>query len=462
MKQISDSLSLIDGRLIIEDCDATDLAERFGTPLFVISEKHLRVNLHRYKSAFSTCWTEGPVRIMPSLKANPILAVRQILTNEGCGCDVFGPGELEGAIRAGVNPTNISVNGSIKNRELIAKAIGIGARIVLDSARELELCEEEAAKLKTTARVMFRIKPFMPELETKSDFLPELEIREVTQLIKYGVPTSEVMKMGPRAIELPHISPVGIHVHMGRHSKEMQVWQSWVRHCVLLTDRLSKTMDGWIPSEINFGGGFPSFPDRDPDVHVQGYDGPTLEEYAKGITDSLRSAMGEVNMETQGMAIEVEPGRGLHADTGIHLTTVRNIKEETENRPRRWIELDTSEIFLGVPGFNETPPFDYIFANKADQKEETISDMVGQTCNAELLFQQIKTPNLAPGDVVALLNTGAYIEPMAANFNALPRPGTVLVNGSQAEIIRRHETVDDVFARDSIPARLAISGAKVV
>jgi len=158
-------------------------------------------------------------------------------------------------------------------------------------------------------------------------------------------------------------------------------------------------------------------------------------------------------LNTSGVLIEVEPGRGLHCDTGIHLTTVRNIKEETENRPRKWAELDTSEVFLGIPGFNETPPFDFMFANKADQPATIKTDMVGLTCNAELLFYQVDAPVLESGDVIALLNTGSYIEPMAANFNALPRPGTVLVRGDQAEMIKRHESIDEVFGRDIIPER---------
>ncbi len=455
MKQISESLSIRNGRLFIEDCDVASLAEQFATPLFVISESHLRSNLRRYKKAFKHFWPEGQVRIMPAIKASPILAVRRVLSDEGCGCDVFGPGELEGALRGGVDPEAISVNGSIKDRTIIRRAIEVGARIVLDSPRELELCEEEAAKLNKIARVMFRIKPFMSELETKSDFMPDAEIREMTQMIKYGIPTSEVLPMGPRAVELAHIEPIGIHVHMGRHSKKMEVWQAWVRHCVLLTKRLGDSMGGWTPQEVDFGGGFPSFPDKDTDVYVQGYEGPSVEEYAKGITESFRDAMREADMDPTGITIEVEPGRGLHCDTGIHLTTVHNIKEETENRPRKWVELDTSEVFLAVPGFNETPPFDFIFANKADHTMDVVTDMVGQTCNAELLFNQIKAPQLEEGDVVALLNTGSYIEPMAANFNALPRPGTILVCGDQAELVKRHETVDEVFSRDIIPERLA-------
>lgn len=456
MKQISDSLSIRQGRLFIEDCDATELARRFETPLFVVSETHLRNNLRRYKRAFEDNWQEGAVRIMPAIKASPLLAIRRLLTSEGCGCDVFGPGELECALRGGVDPSDISVNGSIKDRKIIRRAIEIGARIVLDSPKELELCEQEAADLGKIARVMFRIKPFMAELETKSDFLPDAEIREMTQLIKYGIPTSEVMVMAPRVMEMRHVKPIGIHVHMGRHSKKLEVWNSWVRHCVLTTKRLSELMDNWVPSEIDFGGGFPSFPDRDTDVVIQGYEGPTLEEIAKSITTTLRDTMREVDMDPSGITIEVEPGRGLHSDTGIHLTTVRNTKQETENRPRRWAELDTSEVFLAVPGLNEEPPFDFIFANKADFPSTIKTDMVGMTCNAELLFPQVDAPELQEGDVVALLNTGSYAEPMAANFNALPRPGTVLVLGEKSELIKRHETVDEVFARDVVPDRLSV------
>jgi diaminopimelate decarboxylase len=454
MKLINDSLNIRDGHLYIEDCDTVALAKRFGTPLFVVSENHLRSNLRRYKNTFARCWPEGDVRIMPAIKASPILAIRRVLTDEGCGCDVFGSGELEGALRGGVEPQSISVNGSIKDRNIINRAIEIGARIVLDSPQELELCQQEAEKLGKVVQVMFRIKPFMEELETTSDFMPEASIRELTQMIKYGIPTSELLPMGPRAIELAHVNPIGIHVHMGRHSKKIEVWKSWVRHCVLTIKQLSELMGGWTPDVIDLGGGFPSFPDRDTDVYVQDGDDVDLESIAQAITTTLRDTMAEVNMPCKGLTIEVEPGRGLHCDTGIHLTTVKNIKEENQNRPRKWAELDTSEVFLAVPGVNEEPPFDYIFANKAEQANSIITDMVGMTCNAELLFMQIEAPKLVDGDLVALLNTGSYIEPMAANFNALPRPGTVLVKGEEAEMVKRHENVDDVFSRDIIPQRL--------
>jgi len=458
MQQLSDSLSMREGCLFIEECEVTALAQEFGTPLFVISETHLRGNLRRYKAAFEQCWPEGRVRILPAFKASPLLAVRQVLTDEGCGCDVFGHGELEGALRGGVAPADISVNGSIKDREIVRRAVDIGSRIVLDSPRELELCQQEAADLGKTARVMFRIKPFMVDLDTVSDFNPQLEIRDLTQRIKYGIPTSEVLEMAGRINAMPNIEPVGIHVHMGRHSKKEEVWRAWVRHCILLTSQLSQVMGGWRPDEIDFGGGFPSFPDRDPDVMVTGYDGPTLEQYAEIITSTLRDTLAEVGFDAAGILIEVEPGRGIHSDTGIHLTTVKNIKEETVNIRRNWVEIDTSEVFLGISGFNETPPFDFVFTSKGQQKNSLVTDIVGMTCNAELLFHQVETPPLEPGDVMAFLNTGSYIETMAANFNALPRPGTVMVCGEHAQVIKRHETIDEVFARDILRSRPPISG----
>ena len=111
-------------------------------------------------------------------------------------------------------------------------------------------------------------------------------------------------------------------------------------------------------------------------------------------------------------------------------------------------------MFLGVPGLSEEDPFAMMVANKADQPNSIITDIVGLTCNAERLCNQIETPVLDCGDVLALLNTGSYIEAMAANFNALPRPGSVLVSDTVAELVKRHETIDDVLARDIIPERL--------
>lgn len=449
-------LSVRDQRLFIEDCDTVALAEQFGTPLFVVSEQHLRNNVRHWQETFEKHWPCGPVRIFASLKANPVIAVRRILTEEGAGCDIFGPGELECAIRAGVTGGLLSVNGSIKDREIIRKALAAGARIVLDSPRELELCEEEATKLGTMAKVLLRLKPYIGDLDLESDFAPGMQVSHLTQIIKYGIPTKELREMAERISSLSHVEPVGIHVHMGRHSKRPVIWQAWISATVALTKELSERMGGWVPRHIDVGGGFPSPVDHDPDVAVVDYETPSLDLLAKTVGETLHQSLVTHGLDPQGVTLEIEPGRGIHADTGIHLTRVHNVKSEDAHISRQWAEVDTAETFLDAHGFNlERPAYDYFIANKMTSENESLYDIVGQTCNAEILVHQLPAPRIERNDIVAFLNTGSYAEPSAANFNALPRPGMVLVNGDSAQLIRRAETVDDVFARDIIPQHLS-------
>ncbi|MEH6552419.1 MAG: hypothetical protein V7744_20785, partial [Pseudomonadales bacterium] len=153
--------------------------------------------------------------------------------------------------------------------------------------------------------------------------------------------------------------------------------------------------------------------------------------------------------------LEAEPGRAIHNETGIHLTQVHVVKHETATIDRKWLETDTSEVFLGISSLNEQCPFQYVFANKADEPRTATADIAGITCNYECMAENAPVPeSMAPGDTIALLNTGSYIEVYTCNFNALPRPGTVLVNGDKAELIKRHETLDEVFGRDLVPEHL--------
>ena len=138
----SPAWSIRDGRLWVEGVACSELAARFGTPLYVISESRLRTNARRLTAALAAAWPYGEARLLPSLKANPTLATRAILNEEGVGCDTFGETELVAALRAGVPGEQISVNGASKSERLIALAVASGARITLDSARELPVVED--------------------------------------------------------------------------------------------------------------------------------------------------------------------------------------------------------------------------------------------------------------------------------------------------------------------------------
>jgi diaminopimelate decarboxylase len=178
------------GPLKTDGYDLEAVARQFGTPLFVFSGDAIRERVHEFRAAFGTEWPR--FELMPSLKACPILGIRALLSELDCGCDVFGPGEFEGALRANVPPSRISLNGSIKDEAIIRKAITLGVRIVIDSPREASLINDIAGDLSTTARVMLRLKPDMGEISATSDFAPDLLISELSQRIKYGIPNSEL------------------------------------------------------------------------------------------------------------------------------------------------------------------------------------------------------------------------------------------------------------------------------
>ena len=452
--QIDECLSVVDGRLQIEGCDVAGLAERFGTPLSVVSEDHLRRNARRFSRALTAAWPEGPARVLPSIKANYTLAVRSVLTQEGLGCDVFGPAELHAALAGGVPPQLISVNGTGKTRALLAQAVGIGARITLDSVREIELVRSVARELGRTAQVRFRMRPRYLALQQRSDF-SEASVYETAQEYKPGIPTDELIAAGRDALAAPELDVLGLMSHLGRHRNDAETWREYALSAGETIAELAEAWGGWQPRELDLGGGYAA--PRDPNRWVPGGDpaaflAPPIEEVIEALASGLRAGLaGRVALA--GVALEIEPGRALHADTGIHLTRVVNLKQQREPLAWSWVETDTTEMFL-LDLLVEHCHFPLVAATRMSEPAGQAVDVVGCSCGFDLLARQVHLPAVELGDTLAFLDTGAYEDACAANFNALPRPAIALVSGSEAEIVRRAETIDDVFARDVVPERL--------
>jgi diaminopimelate decarboxylase len=204
-----------------------------------------------------------------------------------------------------------------------------------------------------------------------------------------------------------------------------------------------------LPAKVDVGGGFP--PPRDPTG--SGAPAPPVELLAARVAGALRAGLLGAGIDTSGIRLEAEPGRALYADAGIHLATVRNLKREAAPVAREWVETDTTEMFL-ADLLIEHARFAVVAACRADAAPEHRADVVGMSCGFDVLAADAALPRLAPGDVLAFLDTGAYQDACASNFNGLPRPATVLVHGGEAEVIKRAETIADVFARDVVPERL--------
>jgi len=490
----ADCLTTREGHLFIEGCDSVGLVERFGSPIFVFSEGQIRENYRRFRDAFARGWPHGPVDVMPAMKANTVLATRQVLTNEGAGADIYSPEELEGALRTGVNPERVSVNGGGKEREHLRRCIREGVRITVEDVREIDWIQEEAAQLGAVAKIRFRIKPALPNLWRRTDFSQLwVPIDLGYQVYKSGIPPEYLVDMGRRVFSMPNVELVGLHFHSGRHHPSLWFWEGQMIRFARLVGELCRAWDGWKPQEIDIGGGMASR--RDPHnkefsrweflttdlgypflVGLRGLGDrlyhsllakilnalteppepkgvPTIEDYAATITRTLSRELTRQGVDLDGVRLQTEPGRSLYGDTGIHLAKVKVVKTQTQPIPYTWVLTDTTYFFLagGVFEHNRHP---FVVANKADAPNAIKADIVGHSCFADQIILGAHLPAVERGDLIAFLEAGAYQESSASNFNSLPRPATVLVNGDQAELIKRTESLDDIYGRDVVPDRL--------
>ena len=460
-----DCLSARDDELYLEECSLARLARRFGTPLHVVSQERLQRRAREFVREFGNTWTEGPVQVLPSLKANFSLALRRLLTLEGLGCDTFGAGELQAALASGVPPGLISVNGSSKSPQLMREAILAGAHLTLDSLREVRLAVAIAEEARTVATLRLRLRPDYRALSLLSEFAAEPRtIADVAARYKPGVPHEELSEAAELLRASDWVKVAGCHAHAGRHRPDLAMWEGvipcFVREIAVFAAAMGNQ---WHPRVIDIGGGFA--PRRDPVglSHAPATDEPrrvpSVADYARCITACLRRELRQVGLPTRGITLQLEPGRSLYANAGLHLATVVNLKEERhEERVQRWVETDTSEAFL--PDVNlEGVRWTVLPVRRPNAPQPQTFDVVGISCGFDVLVEDARLPGLAPGDLLAFLDTGAYQDAGSNNFNAMPRPATVLVHGTEAEVIKRAETAADVFRRDVVPARLgAVTG----
>ncbi len=489
-----DMLTERDNRLYVEERPASDLVEEFGSPLFVFSETQLRANLRRFQAAFSAAWPEGPVDVLPAFKANTLLELRRIASEEGAGADICSPEELAGALRTGVDPERISVSGGGKDREHLRTCVTAGVRITVETPDEIDRIQEVAAELGEVARVRLRMKPAFPALWRPTDFSQlTVPIDLGIQVYKSGIPREYLAAMGRRLFEMPNVELVGLHFHAGRHHPSLWYWRGLMNAVAHQVAELSRAWSGWRPAELDIGGGMPS--PRDPHneemarseflLTAAGYplmvglrglgarsyhavmsrvvpmleghrprrQPPSVEQFADVITSTLRTRLLVEGVQTEGIRLQVEPGRGLYGDTGVHLTRVTEVKRQSEPIPYAWVLTDTTYFFLagGVFEHNRHP---FVAADNVHGEPTVMADIVGRSSFADQIVLGARLPEVRAGDVIALLETGAYQESSASNFNAMARPASVLVSGREARVVKRAESIEDVYARDVEPATI--------
>lgn len=446
-----------DGELMIEGARLSELAERYGTPLHVISESRLRENYRRIRDAFATRWDPG-VEICYAIKANPALAIRRVLAEEGAHGDCLGFPELRASLFAGTPGHTLVLNGNNKPEEAIRAAVRCGARINIDDPEEPARIRAVARAEGTRARVGIRTKPDPAPLAERLTQLAPGTVGSYIERSKWGLDPRATVSTAAAVLTMDELDLVGLHCHVGRHVAEPELFGG-------LADALGSTLAlmaseaGWHPEILTVGGGFtqgrdPYFRkprDGTPWPRVDDCFVPAIERYADALCTRLTEALDRGGLPAPRLGLE--PGRYIAGPAGLTVTRVGTVKRSPS---RVWVEVDTAITHIGM---SRSPTDAHALTPvRARGRVEEVVDVVGPLCVLDLIAEQAPLETIGAGELLAILDTGAYADGEASNANSIGRPAVVLVCGEDADLIRRRETFLDVFGRDEIPARLVGEG----
>jgi diaminopimelate decarboxylase len=425
--KLGSHLQIKKSHLYIGGVDAVELAAKYGTPLYVIDEQRLRDNFKTFQSAFPEA------EIFYAAKANSNLAIMKILASMGSGMDVFSGGELYLALLVGVPPEKILFNGNSKSEEELRMAIQSGVRVSVDSLDELKLLSKIALAEKTEVEIAFRVNP---------DISPKTHPKIATGLrqSKFGIPYKEVIQTYRKAVQTKGVKVVGIHCHIGSQILEVSPYAEAAKKMMKLVSEISKFTSLEF---IDLGGGLGIQYERTSEIKI-----PTPKDLAAAILPAYETAVAKLGIK---LKLILEPGRYIVGDTTILLTKVTAVKRAYKN----FANVDAGFNLLVRPVMYDAY-HEVLIANKADLEPKELYHIVGPICETgDILARDRKLPEIEQGDVIAILDTGAYGFAMSSQYNLRPRCAEILVFNGKAEVIRERETFGDLLAKQVIPPRLS-------
>ena len=413
--------------------DTVALAQKYGTPLYVMSEDILRGNINRIKDAFESAGADYDVNYAGKTFLN--MGMCRIIASEGISLDVASGGELYTAVKSGFNPARICFHGSNKNQAELEMALGYKVgRIVVDSEWELERLHLLTEELEQPVKVLFRVSPGI-----------EAHTHELIQTgkidSKFGLPLSQAREIIGRTKEMEYVETVGIHCHIGSQIADEKPFL--LASEVMLDLYKALLSDGLNLTEINLGGGFGiPYLKEDPSFDVTSYI-PKMVDHMREMAEQREVPMPK---------IVVEPGRSVAAPAGITLYTVGTVKEIPGLK--KYVSVDGGMADNPRPALYGAD-YDAVICNKpqdeALMEEVTVS---GKACETDTLIKSIKLPSPQSGDTLAVLHTGAYNYSMASNYNRFRRPAVILLKGDQSAVLVERESFEDLVKNDRIPSWL--------
>jgi len=432
-QQIRPLTALINAQdhLEIGGMDTVELAQTWGTPLYVLDEVTLRTACRAYIQALAARYPGVSLPIYAS-KAWNIVAICALVHQEGLGIDVVSAGELMGAVRAGVPASQIYFHGNNKSQAELALALEIGVTVIVDNWHELKTLAQLATV--QPARILIRITPGI-ECHTHE------YIRTGHLDSKFGFDPTVIDQVFSYLAQEPALNCVGLHAHIGSQIFELQPHQDLGQ---VLVDLYGKGLQAGLPfQELNVGGGLGV-------CYVESDDPPAIETWVDIIAQSVARACEQAKIPYPKLICE--PGRSLVANAGITLYSIGSMK--TVPGIRDYIAIDG--------GMSDNPrPITYgarysaLIANKASQPATTTVTVAGKHCESgDVLLKDIALAPPETGDTLAVFTTGAYNYAMASNYNRIPRPAAVLVQDGEASLILHRETTEDLLRQDHLPERL--------
>lgn len=418
-----------------DEVELSRLAARYGTPLYVYSATMIQERL----AAFQTAFRDVPHTICYSVKANSNVSILRLLARKGCGFDVVSGGELQRVLsvnRAAAG--RVVFSGVGKTREEITAALK--ARILLfnvESESELQVLAECAARLRTVARVALRVNP-----DVAADTHPYISTG--LHAHKFGVPIREARRLYAKAAESKHLNPAGVSVHIGSQITDVAPFAETMTRVADLVRELRD--DGHTINYIDAGGGL-GIPYEKPK--------PSHLSAQVDFSDQVAAYAGAITSPLQGLNVHLllEPGRAIVAAAGALITSVIYRKQ---NNGKRFVIVDAAMNDLIRPAlygaYHEIIPLrrsnDQSPADAATPQEAV--DVVGPVCETGDFFARDRAlPHVKEGDLLAILDVGAYGMALASNYNTRPRPAEILVSGKSAKVIRRREKIADLMKTES-------------
>jgi diaminopimelate decarboxylase len=407
------------GELHCEEVPLAAIAARFGTPTYVYSKAAMLAAYRGYAQALQG----RRALVCYAMKANPNLAVLNLLAREGSGFDIVSGGELARVIAAGGDPTKVVFSGVGKSEAEIEAALKADIlSFNLESIAELEIVERVAARLRKTAPVSVRTNP---------DVDPKTHPYITTGLKsnKFGVAYADTLALYRRAAASPHLAVVGIDCHIGSQITEVQPYVDAADRILDLVEALER--EGIRLHHIDFGGGLGiAYRDETP---------PAPEAL-------IRALLARVDARGHGnKTIMVEPGRSIVGRAGALLTRVLLLKHgETKN----FAIVDAAMNDLMRPALYQA--WMNVKTVQAGSAAQARYDIVGPVCESGDWLARDRELAIAPGDLLAITDAGAYGMSMASNYNTRGRPAEVIVDGSRVVEVRRRETVEELFAGESL------------